>query len=88
MGAIDSEREAKELAAQIVADIALYNRVKVKSGIENDNLFDMLGEEIERGREFFRRSVSEGIYNKTNAYNEALADILVKSNSGIVSRLW
>ena len=44
---VDNPNLAFRLARAIVSDIALYNQEKVKEGIENDNIFEVLEEELQ-----------------------------------------
>ena len=88
MRLIRSAEEARELALQIVSDIALYNAGKVKEGILKDTLFDLLSDELEAGRLFYEEKVDPGIARRTNFFNFAIADILVKPNANLKSRLW
>ena len=52
---VDNPKLAFRLARAIVSDIALYNQEKVKEGIKNDSIFEVLTEELEEGRELFGR---------------------------------
>ena len=49
MSLVETQELARRLARTIVSDIALYNQAKVKEGIEHDDLFDVLKDEIEEG---------------------------------------
>jgi hypothetical protein len=88
MKVIRSTQEARELAVQIVADIALYNAGKVKEGILKDTLFDLLRDELDEGRQFYEEKVAPEVTRRTNFFNFAVADILVKPNANLKSRLW
>ena len=88
MKVIRSAEEARELALQIVSDIALYNAGKVKEGILKDTLFDLLADELEEGRLFYEEKVSPDITRRTNFFSFAVADLLVKPNANLKSRLW
>ena len=80
--------EARRLANQIVSDIALYNPVKVREGIAKDLLFDLLHDELDEGRGFYEKRVSPDLARRTNFFNLAVCDILVKPNANIKSKLW
>ena len=56
-------------------------------GIENDNLFDVMSEEIEEGRELFAKRVAEDI-RKLNIYDRAIIDVLIKSKGHVKSKMW
>lgn len=85
---ITDPEAAKRLARAIVSDILLYNREKIKKGIENDNLFEVLSEELEEGRELYNKRVSPELTRTTDFYNRAIVDVLFKNCGDIRSRIW
>ena len=85
---IDAPDRARRLARTIVSDIALYNKDEIKRGIQNDTLFDDLGVEIERGRKLYSSRVALDLQKKTNFYNQAIVDVLVKPSGSIESDIW
>ncbi len=87
MPLIETEEAARRLARAIASDLSLYNEEKIISGIENDDLFDELSEEVEEGRALYKSRVSPTLYQK-NYYDRALVDILVKSKGHIKSNIW
>ena len=84
----DEKAKARRLARAIASDISLYNDEKIVKGIEEDNLFDAIADEIEEGRELYRSRVSAELYGTTNFYDRALVDIIVRSRGHVRSRLW
>ena len=87
MPLIETEEAARRLARAIASDLSLYNEDKIVGGIQNDNLFESLAEEIEEGRALYKRRVSPELYPR-NFYDRALVDILVKAKGHIKSKLW
>lgn len=85
---IEDADKARRLARTIVSDIALYNRDEIRKGIKNDNLFELLAEELERGKKLYVSRVSPEIQKKVNFYNQAIVDILVKQYGNIESDIW
>ncbi len=85
---IDAPDRARRLARTIVSDIALYNKDEIKRGIQNDTLFDDLGDEIERGRKLYSSRVAPDLQKRTNFYNQAIVDVLVKPSGSIESDIW
>ncbi|MFS8068628.1 MAG: hypothetical protein ACMG6S_19900, partial [Byssovorax sp.] len=69
------------------SDLSLYNEEKIVQGIQSDDLFATLSEEIEEGRALYKSRVSPDLYQK-NFYDRALVDILVKSKGHIKSKIW
>lgn len=87
MSLIDNPEQAKRLARAILSDVAMYNREKVESGIKNDNIFDILSEELEEGRQHFLSRVS-GDLAPDDIYGIALVDVLIKRAGKIESSIW
>ena len=88
MRLIKKPDEAKRLARTILSDILLYNQAKVKEGIENDTLFEVLAEELAEGRKYYESTVDESVRQATNFFNEAVADVLLKQGGKIKSDIW
>ena len=87
MALIDTEEAARRLARAIASDLSLYNEEKILKGIQKDDLFTTLSEEVEEGRALYKSRVSPDLYHK-NFYDRALVDILVKSKGHVKSALW
>jgi len=87
MPLIETEEAARRLARAIASDLSLYNEDKIVSGVQNDNLFESLAEEIEEGRALYKRRVSPDLYPR-NFYDRALVDILIKAKGHVKSKLW
>ena len=87
MPLIETEEAARRLARAIASDLSLYNEEKIVQGIQSDDLFTVLSEEVEEGRALYKSRVSPDLYQK-NFYDRALVDILVKSKGHIKSRIW
>jgi hypothetical protein len=87
MNLIDNPDQAKRLARAILSDVAMYNKEKVESGIKNDNIFDVLSEELEEGRQHFLSRVSTGV-NPEMIYEIAVVDVLIKRAGKIESSIW
>ena len=85
----DEERvKAMRLARAIASDISLYNEQKIIKGIEQDNLFEALKEEIEEGRELFKSRVSAEVFGRTNFFDRAICDVVIKPKGHIKSKIW
>ncbi len=87
MPLIETEEAARRLARAIASDLSLYNEEKIVEGIQHDNLFESLSEEIEEGRALYKSRVSPPLYQR-NFYDRALVDILIKSKGHIKSKIW
>lgn len=86
MALIDNDEKAFRLAKAIISDILLYNAEKIKAGVENDNLFDVLTGELEEGRKLFENRVVPELAQ--TSYNRALVDVLFKSAGRYPSKIW
>ena len=87
MPLIETEEAARRLARAIASDLSLYNEEKIVQGIQSDDLFNGIAEEIEEGRALYKSRVSPDLYQK-NFYDRALVDILIKSKGHIKSKIW
>lgn len=87
MPLIETEEAARRLARAIASDLSLYNEEKITQGVQNDNLFDVLSDEVEEGRQLYKSRVSQELYAR-NFYGRAIVDILVKSKRHIKSKVW
>lgn len=87
MNLIDNPDQAKRLARAILSDVAMYNKEKVENGIKNDNIFDILKEELEEGRQHFLSRVSTDV-NPDLIYEIAVVDVLIKRAGKIESSIW
>ena len=80
--------KAMRLARAIASDISLYNEQKIIKGIEQDNLFEVLKDEIEEGRELYKSRVSKELYTTTNFFDRAIVDIVIRSKAHVKSKIW
>lgn len=84
----EEKSKAIRLARAIASDISLYNEEKINKGIEEDNLFEVLDEDLQEGRELYRSRVSDELYRTTNFFERAIVDIIVRSRGHIRSKVW
>ncbi|ACM19387.1 hypothetical protein Geob_1026 [Geotalea daltonii FRC-32] len=87
MSLIDNPEQARRLARAIISDVAIYNREKVEQGIKNDNIFELLTEELDEGRQHFNTRVSPEIA-QSNVFEIAVVDVLIKRSGKIESSIW
>jgi hypothetical protein len=87
MSTIDNPDLAKRLARAILSDVAMYNPEKVENGIKNDNIFDVLKEELEEGRQHFLSRVSPDV-EADAIFDIAVVDVLIKRAGKIESSIW
>ena len=76
------------LARAICSDVSLYNEEKIVRGIEQDTFFDALKEELEEGRELYRSRVAPDLYSRTNFYDRAIIDVILKAKGHVKSKIW
>lgn len=77
MELISDRKRAERLARVIMDNLGLYEEGLVKSGINSDNIFDLMHDHIEESRrEFNSRVISE--LAATNIFDLALCDVLIK----------
>ena len=80
--------KAMRLARAIASDISLYNEQKIIKGIEQDNLFEVLKDELEEGRELYKSRVSQEIFQRMNFFERAIIDIVLRSKAHVKSKIW
>ncbi len=85
---IDTPERAIRLARTIASDISLYNEEKILRGLTEDKLFVELRDEIEEGRELYRTRVAGDLYERTNFFDRAVVDIILKSKGHVKSKIW
>jgi hypothetical protein len=85
---IDTPERAVRLARTIASDISLYNEEKIVRGLTEDKLFSELRDEIEEGRELYRTRVAPDLYERTNFFDRAVVDIILKSKGHVKSKIW
>lgn len=87
MSLIDNPDHARRLARAIISDVALYNREKVEEGIRNDNIFELLSNELEEGRQHFLSRVDPSAVS-VKIFDLAIVDVLIKRAGKIESTIW
>ena len=85
---VENPNLAFRLARAIVSDIALYNQEKVREGIRNDTLFELLADELSEGREHFYSRVSQELTERGHLYDRAIVDVMIKQAGKIESPIW
>ncbi len=88
MPLIETPEQAIRLARAICSDVSLYNEEKIARGIEQDTFFEVLKDELEEGRELYRSRVSPELYSKTNYYDRAIVDVILRTKGHVRSKIW
>lgn len=88
MALIETPELANRLARAIASDLSLYNEEKIVEGIRSDQLFEALDAEIAEGRELYLSRVSPDLASRTNYFDRALVDIILRSKGHIKSAVW
>ncbi|OQY18530.1 MAG: hypothetical protein B6I36_06715 [Desulfobacteraceae bacterium 4572_35.1] len=85
---VEDPELAFRLARAIVSDIALYNPDKVSEGVKNDNIFDLMADELQEGREHFAERTADSIQNRDQLFDRAIVDVMIKQAGKIESSIW
>lgn len=85
---VDNPKLAFRLARAIISDIALYNPEKVKEGIKNDSVFELLADELKEGRDHFYGRVSPELTDRDHLYDRAIVDVMIRQAGKIESSIW
>ncbi|GAB4292106.1 MAG: hypothetical protein Kow0090_05840 [Myxococcota bacterium] len=88
MALINTPEAANRLARAIASDLSLYNEEKIVEGLKNDNLFEVMHDEIEEGRDLYKSRVDPSLYEKSNFYERAIVDIIIKTKAHIKTNIW
>ncbi len=88
MDTIRDPVRAQRLARTIASDLLIYYPEAVRAGIENDDLFERMKEELAEARAYFESRVDPEVAGKDNAFDRALVDVLVLRSGGVRSRIW
>ncbi len=88
MALIDNPEQANRLARAICSDLSLYNDRKIVRGIEEDNFFEALRAELEEGRQHYRSRVAPELYERTNFFDRAIVDVILRSKRHVKSKIW
>lgn len=87
MALIDKPERARQLARAIASDLTLYHEKEIVEGLENDTLFDVMGDHIEEGRTLFKSRVVPDIF-ELGLFDRAVVDVMIKSKGHVKSRIW
>jgi hypothetical protein len=79
---------ARRLARAILSDVLLYNPEAVRLGIQRDDLFDRLRDQLEEARAYFAGRVDPELLHKENFIDRAVVDVLVCGSRDVHSRIW
>jgi O-methyltransferase involved in polyketide biosynthesis len=88
MALIEAPEQAMRLARAICSDISLYNEEKIVRSIQQDNFFDALRDELTEGRDLFKSRVAPDILARTNFFDRAVVDVILKPKGRIRSKIW
>ena len=88
MALIETPEAANRLARAICSDVALYNEEKVVQGLQQDSFFDLLAEELEEGRALYRSRVASDLYARTNFYDRAIVDVIIRPKGKIKTKIF
>ncbi len=88
MATIETPELASRLARAIASDISLYNEEKITEGIVNDRLFEAIDDEIAEGKELYISRVAPDLAAKSNFFERALVDVILRAKGHIKSKIW
>jgi O-methyltransferase involved in polyketide biosynthesis len=88
MALIEAPEQAMRLARAICSDISLYNEEKIVRSIQQDTFFDALKDELAEGRDLFKSRVAADVLARTNFFDRAVVDVILKPKGRIRSKIW
>jgi hypothetical protein len=71
-----AHEDAKRFARLVVSEIKLYNEQKVLEGRRSKNIYEVLKDDIERGRQMYTDRVPAQVRDSTNYFYDELVRIL------------
>ncbi len=83
-----SIKAATRLAKAIASDISIYNPEKIERALQNDNVFDVIGDELEEGKSTFQNRVSKEIWENTNIFEKAIIDTIFARRKRVKTPIW
>ncbi|MEN9800079.1 MAG: hypothetical protein RL653_3776 [Pseudomonadota bacterium] len=84
----EDKARAIRVARTIASDIAQYNEDKILKGLQQDTLFQLLEDQIEEGREFYRSRVGTELDAATNYFDRAIVDMILKPRGHLKMPIW
>lgn len=88
MERIADAARARRLARAILSDVLLYNPEAVRLGIQRDDLFDRLHDQLAEARAWFEERVEPDLLLKENFIDRAVVDVLVCGSRSVHSPIW
>ena len=85
---IETPEAANRLARAICSDVSLYNEEKVVRGLQQDTFFDELAEELEEGRALYKSRLAPTLYARTNFYERAIVDVIIRPKAHVRTKIW
>jgi hypothetical protein len=85
---IETPEAANRLARVICSDLAIYNEAKVVRGLQEDTFFEELSEELAEGREHYRSRVAPSILDRTNFFERAIVDVIIRPKGHLRTKIW
>jgi len=87
-GKITDPVRARRMARVLFSDLVLYAGDQVRLGLEKDDLFHRLYNEIERARVFYQEQMDPALEEAQRIFDHALVDVLVAGNRRVSSSIW
>jgi hypothetical protein len=88
MVVIRDRESALRFARTIMSDLWLYHQEKVRQGILQDNLFELLREELSEAWSLYESRVSPDLADRKVIFNQAIVDVLIAQSRGVESPIW
>ena len=85
---IETPEQAIRLARAICSDVSLYNEEKIVRSLQDDSFFESMKAELEEGRELYRSRLSPALYARTNFYERAIVDVILRPKGQVRSPIW
>jgi len=84
----EAEEKASRFARAIISDIALYNTDKIVESLKSDTFFEVLGPELEEGRQLYESRLETRLKGNTYFYERAIVDVMLKAQAKVDTYIW
>lgn len=81
-------RDAQRFARLLVSEIKLYNEQKVKQGLESNDLYDRLRENIDRSRQMYDKRINPKVASAHDYFQQALIENLAGGDAKKLGRTY
>ncbi len=88
MKQIDDLARARRLARTIASDISLFHESLIMEGLQQDDFFERLSAELDKGRSHYQSRLSPSLSEAEAFFDEAIVDIIIFPRGHLPISIW